>query len=340
MTRVRLKDVAEKAGTSPGTVSRVLNNRNLHQISKQTQQRIRQIAAQMGYAVDPVARAMKTGQSMTLGLSVTGLRGSTQAHLAEEIEHQCHLRGFELLVGIERDEPLAELARLRNRMVDGLILVRSSAVDDPNGILPTLQAQSFPFVCIGPPPLPGVVSVDWDRHGALQQLGTTLLAQGTRRMLLLGVSRSPGFEQRMRGLDAAVRSHQQCKLDIRTLDDLGVPNQPEPVRVAIHSLLSERRPDTLVVHSEHLAWAALAAAGDLGLSIPRDLAIACACSVPDADWHQPAWTSMELDYPQMASTAVGLLKDLTAGGDPADIAKTSRPLPPVIRWRQTTRTSP
>lgn len=71
--RVSLVHVAARAGVSPGTVSRVLTGNAAARIAPATQERVRQIAAQMGYRPNIHARGLRGTQTRTLGFSLAGL---------------------------------------------------------------------------------------------------------------------------------------------------------------------------------------------------------------------------------------------------------------------------
>jgi alanine racemase len=66
MTRVNIKDIAQKAGVSKTAVSFAFNNPS--RLSEATVQQILAIAEEMGYSPDPVARSMSTGRTGTIGL--------------------------------------------------------------------------------------------------------------------------------------------------------------------------------------------------------------------------------------------------------------------------------
>src|SRR4051812_32017384 len=68
MARVRMADVAARAGVSTATVSMVLNGVTSTRISSQTQQRVREAAEAIGYKPNSVARSLRTQQTRLVGL--------------------------------------------------------------------------------------------------------------------------------------------------------------------------------------------------------------------------------------------------------------------------------
>lgn len=329
-SKVRLKDIAEEVGTTPGTVSRVLNGRMLDRISDRTQAKVRSAAHRLGYSVNPIARAMRTNETMTLGVSVRGLREPARAGLAEELEYQCQQRGYDLFIGIERDEPLAELQRLRNRMIDGLILIRGAFISDPNGVIEQLAEESFPLVCMGPQPRRDVASVDWQRRGGTRELAEGLFRRGAERAMLIGRESSPGMIQRADGLEDACRNiGRELKSEVCIL---GKSNN---VTEKITNELRRFLPDTVIVQSEKLALSVFHATKVLGWKIPEELWLACASSAQLAEWQAPPLTTLDPDQEQLAQKALEILI-AQIHKQPGEPNRKVHRVPAEIHWRAST----
>lgn len=130
MTRrmVRLRDVAEAAGTSTKTVSRVVNGDP--RVSPQTRARVQDAIDTMGYRVDVLARTLRRGIDDTIGVVVPTIGDPFFSAAIEEIEHLALKRGINLLVASNPQEADAELSVVEGllaRRVAGLIIVPFSA---------------------------------------------------------------------------------------------------------------------------------------------------------------------------------------------------------------------
>ena len=90
-----IKDVAREAGVSVGTVSRYLNGAVL---KEQNQRRIDAAVARLGYRRNALARSMKTGRSMLVGVIVPALSNMFSMRVIEGVEHALEAHGFSVLV--------------------------------------------------------------------------------------------------------------------------------------------------------------------------------------------------------------------------------------------------
>ena len=120
-----IKDVAREAGVSVGTVSRYLNGAVL---KEQNQRRIDAAVARLGYRRNALARSMKTGRSMLVGVIVPALSNMFSMRVIEGVEHALEGRGFSVLVADSGGDAARErekVALLRERMADGLVLMPS-----------------------------------------------------------------------------------------------------------------------------------------------------------------------------------------------------------------------
>lgn len=130
MTRrvVRLRDVAEAAGTSTKTVSRVVNGDA--RVSPETRARVQDAIDTMGYRVDVLARTLRRGIDDTIGVIVPTIGDIFFAAAIEEIERIALKRDINLLVASNPQEANAELSVVEGllaRRVAGLIIVPFSA---------------------------------------------------------------------------------------------------------------------------------------------------------------------------------------------------------------------
>ena len=93
---VTLSDVAAKAGVSIATASRALAGKP--RVSREMIDRVRAVAAELGYRVDPVARALREGSSRLVGMIVPVIGIPFFAQLVDAIEEELGHAGFELLL--------------------------------------------------------------------------------------------------------------------------------------------------------------------------------------------------------------------------------------------------
>ena len=113
-----IRDVAEKAGVSTSTVSRVLSGaETVIPISGDTRERVQQAARELGYRPHPSARALSGKATNLLGVIVRELGDPWFAQLIETISGAAREHGYDLVLGNAKRDPEEALA-LRNMMLD------------------------------------------------------------------------------------------------------------------------------------------------------------------------------------------------------------------------------
>src|SRR5690606_34358155 len=128
--RVRLKDVAERAGVAVNTASTILNQRPNSWASKETEARVFEAAKELGYRPSRTARALQSGRYNSICLLIPDLTNPFFATLADELEVAVEERGYSLLVENSRTSLVREkrlFAELADMEVDGAITYLSDS---------------------------------------------------------------------------------------------------------------------------------------------------------------------------------------------------------------------
>ncbi|MFW5736752.1 MAG: LacI family DNA-binding transcriptional regulator, partial [Halanaerobium sp.] len=119
---VTLKDIAEKVGVTESTVSRVLNG--IPKASKETREEIFQVAADLGYKPNQIARSLVTKKTHTIGLIISDLANTYFARVASGIEKIASKYDYSLIIsttGGDEKEELKYINLLKEKQVDGLL---------------------------------------------------------------------------------------------------------------------------------------------------------------------------------------------------------------------------
>ncbi len=124
---VTIKDVAELAGVSTATVSRVINNEK--GIKQVTRSRVLEAISKSGYRVNTIARSLKTRRSKTIGLITPEIANDFFMNIARGTEEHLEKSGYSLII-CNTNESVNEEARraelLIEKSVDGVIIIPSS----------------------------------------------------------------------------------------------------------------------------------------------------------------------------------------------------------------------
>ena len=316
--RATIQDVAETAGVSRGTVSRVLNGSP--KVSPEARKAVEKAIAVCNYRSNPHARSLASGRNDAVAVLLT----ESQAELFADPTFSLLLQGVSdglagsdtalvlLLAGNEEERRRASRF-LDSRHVDGVVHL-SPHTEDP--ILQTLLGSDVPVVLCGQPPSGAASKPLWsvsvtDRVGAVDAV-SHLLARGARRIgMIAGPADAPGSLGRIEGYREALGASFDPELVVH-----GDYSQ-ESGRVALAELL-DRAPevDAVFCASDRMAAGAYDTARERGLRIPDDL------RVVGFDGHaiglelEPQLTTVAQPIRRVGRAAVQMLTEIAKGHDP------------------------
>lgn len=296
-----INDVAERAGVSVTTVSRVLNNRGY--ISEQTKQKVFQAMETLHYQPNEIARSLLRKRSNVLGLIVPKVAHPFFGEFANAVEYYAHQSGFKILLSNSEMDAAKEreyVEMMRRHRVDGIIIGSHTLnVEEYR----TLQ---YPIVTIdrqiGSNPY---VASDNRRGGELA--AELLLAKGCRKVAhicgnlqlnMLSNLRTDGFESvmRQRGVDYVV-----YQTDLNSFDQ-------ESYHQVIQRLFEEHPDvDGVFATSDLIAIFLMKWCHRLGRDVPRQLRIIGYDDIHAATWVTPELTTIRQPVAEMGRTAVEVM---------------------------------
>lgn len=293
MRAVGIREVAERARVSIGTVSNALNRPE--KVSADARTRIQDAIAELGYVRNDAARVLRAGRGSTIGLVVLDVRNPFFTELARGAEDEASRNGLSVILGDADEDPRREAAYLdlfEEQRVRGVLL---SPYGAPEPRLLRLRARGIGAVLVDRASADsrfGSVSVDDVAGGRLAV--EHLLATGRRRIAFVG---GPlGIRQvadRLEGAQAAVAAVERATLDVVPTAALTVL---EGRRVGLE-LLDGPRPDAVFAANDLVATGLLQALLMEGSArVPDDVALigyddidfAMSAMVPLSSVRQPA----------------------------------------------------
>ncbi|NJD28036.1 MAG: LacI family transcriptional regulator [Chloroflexi bacterium] len=300
-----IRTIADELGVHPSTVSRALREDESRKISAATRARVLATAEALGFRPNPVASSLRTKKTRTVGLLIPRLADVVLARMFEGAEDRARQLGYQAITTSTRDEPGSErkLAEgLLERRVDGLILATSTTGDPyPD----ELERRRIPFVllnrssrdhpCVrGDDELGGYLAT---RH---------LIAKGHRRIALIaGPPELSTTALRRQGFERALAEN-----DLHSDARLVMSSSLEPqggFDAGTQLLARPDRPTAVFAVNDATAVGVMAAARDLGIRLPDDLAV-CGYNDSDLSGLLPIpLTSIALPLRDMGRAAVDLL---------------------------------
>ncbi|NDL59877.1 substrate-binding domain-containing protein [Phytoactinopolyspora mesophila] len=302
-----LKDVAAAAGVSVATVSLVLNGRDAGRVKATVSERVRQAAAELGYAPNLLARSLKTRQTHTIGLISDSVASTPFAGRMLAGAQDAAWAAGSLLVLIDTgghsDMEDAAVQALVQRDVDALIYASMyhRVVE-----LPTVP-QELPLVVLDGRPAGEQPAADWvvpDEHNGARAAVTHLIEAGHDRIGFILVDEDiPAVHERLAGYRQALEDH-----ELPYIPELVVRAPGNDARMAVetaHRLLSRQdRPTAVFCFSDRVAMGVFRAARHLDLSIPGDVSVVGFDDQENvADSLEPELTTVALPHYDMGSWA-------------------------------------
>lgn len=301
-----INDVADRAGVSIKTVSRVLNSEP--NVREATRQKVLAAARALDYFPNPAARRLAGRRSYLIALAYDNPSPSYLADLISGILDVCRKGGYFLaLHGCSfEDEDLARdmVQAVRESRVDGLIL--SPPVGDVSGLCPTLDAAGIRYARLAPTGDGRGAGVAIDDRQAAFDMTAYLLDLGHRRIGFIAGHPGHGAS---RAREAGYRA---------ALGQYGVPCDPELMREglftresgmqAARALLRLPVPPTAIFASnDDMAAGAIQEAALRGLRVPEDLSVAGFDDTPVASMIAPRLTTVSQPVRAMGRRATELL---------------------------------
>ena len=321
--RVRLRDVAERAGVSVGSASQAFGRPEL--VSREVRERVLAAAQELDYAgPDPAARRLRTGRAGALGLIFTESLGYAFTDPAAPAFLRGVAWGMEeartglLIIPTSPSREAAETA-VREAAVDGFIIY-SAPRNDPR--VDTAVARHLPLVTVDQPRGAATPFVGIDDRGAARGAAEHIRELGHERVAVLTFATAvdpegtPVFdvtEERLAGYreglgplwdEDALRT---CR-----------PNAPEPARLATLELLRRSEPPTAILAmTDALALGVLQAAGELEVPVPERLSVVGFDDTPAAVLAHPPLTTVAQPHEEKGRLAAEwLIKDIARGAGP------------------------
>lgn len=305
----RLRDIAQRAGVHPSTVSRVLNEDAAARLSAATRERVLEVARELGYRPNRLARSLKLRRANLLGILVPDVTNPFFAHIFRAVEDVAREQGFGVVLGNTDDLPdraVRHVETLGEGHIDG-VLVATARRDDP--AIARLERLGLPFVLVN---RRRDCASDWwvasdDERGA-RLVARHLAALGhTRIALLRGPDDVSTAAERLAGFRAGL-AEAGLALDERLLAPGGFTEETGYAGMArLLRLPAPCRPTAVFALNDLGAIGALRAARDAGLAVPRELSIVGYNDIPLAALVAPPLTTVHVPLYEMGRRAAELL---------------------------------
>lgn len=324
-----IREVAERAGVSTMTVSRVLNNSGY--VHPETRARVKAAIAEMGYVPNALARSLRFKQTRTLGLVLSDITNPFFTTIARGVEDVTSQAGFNVIfcnTDESEDKQAAYLTVLAQKRVDGVLLVPARSSETP---VSYLRSRNVPVVVLDRRvPHSHVDGVRCDSEGGAYELVRLLIGLGHSRIALLNgpaevstaADRAAGYRRAL--TEAGLTADKTLMFYERFTQQAGYS-------MAEQALSLVPRPTALFAANNFIAIGAYRALREAGLRVPEDMALVAFDDLPAALVLEPFLTvAMQPAY-EMGRRAADLLLARLSGQGPDEPKEIVLPVEIVVR---------
>ena len=301
-----IKDVAARSGVSITTVSHVVNGTRF--VSEIVRQRVEEAVRELGYVPSAVARSLKNNNTRTFGMVIPNNSNPYFAEIIRGVEERCYGAGYNLILCNSNDDVERQALYLRvlaQKRVDGLVFVASGS---DAVVRATLGDITTPMVLLDR-------EVAGVGGGDLVEVNHAIGGEmACRHLLELGhprgacISGPPGLSPSSKRRAGWKNALESARVE-RTESDLARGDfTARGGYQAMQTLLKHRpRPSAVFVCNDLMAFGALAAIREAGISVPEQISIVGFDDIELAAFSAPPLTTVAQPKLQIGTLAAELL---------------------------------
>lgn len=310
--KVTLVDVAEAAGVSAITVSRVINQPE--KVSEPLRQQVQKAVDSLGYIPNQYASSLASAKSKVIGVAIPSLSNIVFTDVLRGIYDVMGTAGYKVLLVDTHYSPLEEEKMIRtllSQAPEGMIITGG---DQTKACQNVLQKSRIPIVQIMEAlEEPLDMNIGFSHFQAGYEVAMHLLEQGYSRIGFIGARMDARVQQRLQGFKSALEKHDKFWKNF-------VVTTPEPTSIAVggqlfKSLMANTKGviDAVFCANDDLGLGALFESQRMNIKVPGDLAICGFNDIEAAQYVNPSMTSVYVGRYEMGVKAAEMLVDTLAG---------------------------
>lgn len=306
-------DIAELAGVSASTVSRVINNKP--GIKASTRERVKELLREYNYTPDENARGLVNKTTKLIGILLADIRSAHHTDLTYVVEKYLREKGYCAIIlntGSEAGEMKEGIRILEQRRVDGALIVGSffqndmvkQAIEEHLSGVPVVFANGYLD-------LPNVYGVLVDECEGVEHCVELLQRKGKERIAFLGFLGSPSSLEKLRGFQNAMYRHGEKEEDLLILGG----DASKESGYDLTKVLLEEHPEVQgIIYSEDLVAAGgTRAIREAKVKVPDEIAFVGIDNTVYGEICSPQFTSLDNKMTEMAYEAARILVDAVEG---------------------------
>jgi len=307
--KITITDLAEKAGVSISTASRVINNKQY--VSPETRKKVENAIASMNFHPDQNARGLRGISSKLVALVIPDILNVYYTNISKEIEVKLRKKGYTMLLGVTHDDSNLMMDYLENFTkinVDGIIYVPPPE-KDTSPFVRSLVQMGIPIVEFNrrreKDLFDGVVA---DNFGAATQALDHLYTLGHRKIaFIVGSQKTTTGSRRLEGYKYFLNKNGIDLIPELIKEGTFSREFGEKATREILNNSGKHKPTAIFTTSNRLLMGTMKVLRERQVNVPEDISV---IAMDDAEWlevFEPSITTVDVAIAQMASLTVDLL---------------------------------
>lgn len=316
-----ITDIAEEAGVSTATVSRVLNN---HSVRKESLIKVKSAIEKLDYRPNAYARGLMNKRSKAVGIMVTSMTNMFYMEITEVIERRIRNEGAMLFLGSTDGDFIQEkeyIDNLVSRQVDGIIVIDPSRENHENGFFKKIS-RKVPLILIHSyPDFLGYNAVCIDQYHGMEKVMNYLWDSGHRTIAFLRGAHGFSYQIKEKcwrdflAVKGLTPREEHCIVISEGNTEDAIPLVLEKCNDLMSKDKSER-PSAIFACNDLMASGLLFSAKSHGLKIPEDLTIFGHDNTSVSKHSFPPLSTVDLKLSSLGNAAVDLLLHAMNPEDP------------------------
>ncbi len=303
--RITIKQVAQEAGVSTQTVSRVINERP--DVALETRKRVKEVIDLLGYQPSALARSLIHQRSYTLGVVTAGLKYVGPSRTLSGITGMAEEMGYTLLLkeltSFDTNDAQPLLNSLMSRQVDGIIWAVPEVDRNHEWVLEKIPTFPVPVQFLTMEPREGLSIASVDNYKGGRMATEHLMEQGYQRVAhISGPLSWWESRQRKKGWEDALRDAGFGNSELHDVE--GNWSSASGFRAIQELLELYPKTDAVFVANDQMALSVLQFACQNGIRVPDELAVVGFDGIPEGAYFWPPLTTINQDQHTLGCTAV------------------------------------
>ena len=286
-------DIAEKAGVSASTVSRVINN--YPYVNKETRAKVLKVIAESNYIQNESARSLATQSTRMAGILIADVRTTHHTEGVYYVEHEFSKNGYSCLIyntGTDPEQQARYIQILSQKKVEAVVLMGS--------VFQNVSVQNAIMVCMPNTPVaicngyldgPNIYGVTSDEHGGVMNAVRLLASKGRKNIAFMTNRLTPSNQEKLDGFNDGYKLYVKGgTCEVIEIQSSEVSDYVEATR---QLMKAKPKTDAIIYSEDYIAIAGLHALYELGIQVPKQVSVVGMNNSRYAQISNPALTSID-----------------------------------------------